>query len=142
MLKYIIYFITLLSLLSANKTGDLLINVTNIRNNNGLIAYIIFDSQAGWPNNIQEAYTLGTSNISEGNCTIAIMDIPYGKYAISILHDENNNQKLDKNFLGIPQEGIGASNNNYRRYGAPLYEESLINIVSKNNYQVIKLKYY
>ena len=38
-------------------------------------------------------------------------DIPDGKYAISLFQDENNNHKLDKNFLGIPKEGYGFSNN-------------------------------
>lgn len=34
-----------------------------------------------------------------------------GQYAIKIMHDENNNGKLDRNMLGIPSEGYGFSNN-------------------------------
>jgi len=34
-----------------------------------------------------------------------------GTYAVSAFHDENSNGKLDRNFMGIPREGVGASNN-------------------------------
>ena len=38
-------------------------------------------------------------------------DLPAGVYAVSVFHDENMNQKLDKNFVGVPKEEYGASNN-------------------------------
>jgi len=34
-----------------------------------------------------------------------------GRYAVSVFHDENSNGKMDTNFIGIPREGVGASNN-------------------------------
>jgi len=40
-----------------------------------------------------------------------------GKYAVSVFHDENSNGKLDTNFLGIPREGVGASNNAKGHFG-------------------------
>ena len=41
------------------------------------------------------------------------------------MHDENRNGKLDTNFLGIPKEGVGASNNPKSRFGPPSFEESM-----------------
>lgn len=38
-------------------------------------------------------------------------NLPKGRYAVRIFHDENNNGKLDTNFLGIPKESWGTSNN-------------------------------
>ncbi len=38
-------------------------------------------------------------------------DLPAGTYAIKVFHDENNNGELDTNFIGIPKEGVGFSNN-------------------------------
>ena len=38
-------------------------------------------------------------------------DLPPGTYAVQVMHDENENNKLDTNFLGIPTEGYGFSNN-------------------------------
>ncbi len=37
-------------------------------------------------------------------------DIPPGRYALAVIHDENMNGKLDANWLGVPKEGYGFSN--------------------------------
>ena len=37
--------------------------------------------------------------------------VPYGEYAVSVVHDENDNGEIDRGFLGIPKEGYGVSNN-------------------------------
>jgi hypothetical protein len=47
-----------------------------------------------------------------------------GTYAVIVFHDENQDGKLDKNFLGVPQEGYGASNNVRHLMSAPEFEEA------------------
>jgi len=51
---------------------------------------------------------------------VAFTDLHDGVYAVSVFHDENENQKLDKDFVGIPKEGYGASNNPKKRWSAEL----------------------
>jgi uncharacterized protein (DUF2141 family) len=51
-------------------------------------------------------------------------NLPSGTYAVLVHHDENDNRKFDKNFLGIPLEGYGASNNRTRALRAPSWGES------------------
>jgi uncharacterized protein (DUF2141 family) len=51
-------------------------------------------------------------------------DVPHGEYAIKIFHDENGNEKLDTNFLGIPKEKFGFSNDALGRFGPPSYEQA------------------
>ena len=41
-----------------------------------------------------------------------------------VFHDENMNQKLDKDFVGIPKEGYGASNNPKKKIGPPSFEDA------------------
>jgi uncharacterized protein (DUF2141 family) len=50
--------------------------------------------------------------------------VPYGEYAIKIFHDENGNQKLDTNFIGMPKEKFGFSNDALGRFGPPSYEQA------------------
>jgi uncharacterized protein (DUF2141 family) len=45
-------------------------------------------------------------------------------YAAAVFHDENMNGKFDKNIIGIPKEGYGASNNPERRMRPPSFEET------------------
>ena len=54
-----------------------------------------------------------------------------GKYSIALYHDENGNRKFDQNFLGIPQEGFGFSNNPELRFGLPKQEEMLFEVDAK-----------
>ena len=61
-----------------------------------------------------ETYTLGESN------NYVLTDIPAGEYALMVYYDENDNLEIDRNFIGIPTEPLGFSNN-YRPKGPPSY---------------------
>lgn len=51
-------------------------------------------------------------------------DIPPGTYAMAVVHDENMNGKLDTNWLGIPTEGYGFSNNAKAVLSAPPFSDA------------------
>jgi uncharacterized protein (DUF2141 family) len=53
-------------------------------------------------------------------CTFG--DVSPGTYAVAVFHDENGNGKLDTNFLGLPAEGVGTSNNRRPLVGPPTWE--------------------
>jgi len=48
-------------------------------------------------------------------------DMPKGTYALAVVHDKNMNGKLDTNFMGIPTEGYGFSNNAKALLSAPSF---------------------
>ena len=50
--------------------------------------------------------------------------IPWGEYAVKLFHDANDNDKLDTNFLGIPKEDYGFSNNVRGRFGPPSFDKA------------------
>lgn len=60
-----------------------------------------------------------------------------GEYALTAYHDENDNKKLDSNFIGIPSEPTGLSNNHRPRFGPPKYKKAAIDIL--DNQQVIEI---
>ncbi len=60
-------------------------------------------------------------------------DIPNGIYAVSIFQDTNNNGRLDKNFLGIPTEKYGFSNNIKPLFRGANFEESKFILNSDKN---------
>ena len=51
-------------------------------------------------------------------------ELAEGKYAVAVFHDENKNGILDKNYLGIPTEAYGFSNNARRTFSAPSFKEA------------------
>ena len=66
-------------------------------------------------------------------------EIPDGEYAIAFFIDANGNKKLDKNFLGIPKEQYGFSNNAMGTLSAPTFEQAKFQVAG-NTVQNIKLK--
>ena len=81
------------------------------------------------------------SAVTAKTLTLIIPVSKVGKYAINILHDKNNNNKLDTNILGIPTEGWGCSNDARGVMSAPKFANKLFS-VSANKSIIINLVYY
>jgi uncharacterized protein (DUF2141 family) len=90
---------------------NLTVNVSGLRSNKGTLYISLYNSKEGYPKTHTKAFRLSYGTIANGKCTVSFDAIPKGLYAIACYHDENSNGKLDTNFLGIPKEGTGASNN-------------------------------
>jgi uncharacterized protein (DUF2141 family) len=109
---------------STNAT--LTVRVIGARNARGKIRVALFRSAEGFPGDASKAFRLENAPIDPQtlNTQIVLADLPAGHYALSVFHDENLNEKLDKNFMGIPKEGYGVSNNPGRKMRAPTFEEA------------------
>ena len=59
--------------------------------------------------------------IQNRQCEWVIDQLPYGEYAVMLYHDQNGNGKMDKNWIGLPLEPYGFSNNARPRLGAPSF---------------------
>lgn len=94
----------------AVQAGELAVTITDIRESQGLLMVSVVNSDAAWNN---QAKPVAAQKIAavKGEMTLNFPDLPPGKYAVQVMHDENGNNKLDANFLGIPSEGYGFSNN-------------------------------
>jgi uncharacterized protein (DUF2141 family) len=69
-------------------------------------------------------------------------NLPQGTYAVSVIHDENKNGKLDFDSMGMPVEGYGASNNPEKRMGPPNPEETTFALKQAPVTTEIKLIYW
>lgn len=107
----------------------LTVSVCGLKNRDGRVLALLFSSSSGFPGEVAKAYArTRTADLSEGRATIVFGDIPVGTYAVAVLHDENANGKLDTNLLGIPEEGVGASNRAKRRLGPPRWSDAKIEV--------------
>ncbi len=87
------------------------INISNLRNDDGQVAALLFDSRDGFPSNKENAVMTLTGSIEDGNAVLTFTDVPFGVYAVSVIHDENMNESLNKSIFGAPTEGYWISNN-------------------------------
>lgn len=97
------------------------VEVVGIRNDKGQISCALYSSAAGFPKQGEKAAAHVVAPISKGEAICEFPGIAAGTYAVSVFHDENSNGKLDTNFLGIPREGVGASNDARGHMGPPKF---------------------
>lgn len=58
-----------------------------------------------------------TVELTADTITVVFENLEPGDYAVSVIHDRNNNGKLDTNTLGIPKEGFAFGNNAWESSG-------------------------
>ncbi|MEM6959050.1 MAG: DUF2141 domain-containing protein [Myxococcota bacterium] len=104
------------------------IRIEGIRNSDGLVACALFDQAGPFPGDKERAAHGEALPAEAGVMEFVFFDVTPGRYAVSVLHDENSNGRLDTNLLGMPKEGYGISNGAFRRFGPPRFEEAALHV--------------
>jgi uncharacterized protein (DUF2141 family) len=96
--------------------------VGKLRAPKGNIACRLFFQEKSFPRGTES--TIRKSVRVSGDFARCVFEnVPPGTYAMTVIHDENDNGKLDKNFIGMPTEGYGVSNNKTHATSAPVWSE-------------------
>lgn len=109
-------------------TGELRVSVKGLSSNKGRVRFKLFhteDTYTRQEDAFREEFVVITDRTSEW----LVKDIPPQDYAVVIYHDENNNEEFDKNFLGIPKEAYGFSNNVRPKLAQPSYADVKFRLV-------------
>jgi len=92
------------------ETCSLTIDVSELRNSEGTVQFALYNREDALPDEHYKKYFKKlTGKIVNGASTVTFENLPEGKYAVNILHDENNDGKIKKGII-LPKEGIGFSN--------------------------------
>lgn len=144
MVKNFLLTLILVGLLASGalaQTSTITVNITNLRNDNGKCYVCIYSKADGFLKMSQGASRQGQT-IKGGTAHFQFEQVKDGNYAIAAFHDENDNGKLDQNFLGIPKEGVGVSNNHMSSFGPPKYSDAKFEVAAGKNVELeIRLKY-
>ena len=130
-LSYFTLFLTGV-LLQAQNTIN--VEMSGFESNNGKASIGLFNEEETF---LREANWKRFSEINNYKATATFTDIPDGIYAVSVYHDENDNERLDLIMGMIPKEDTGTSNNPKVTMGPPKWEES---IFEAKGGQVVNLK--
>jgi uncharacterized protein (DUF2141 family) len=101
---------TALASSSVALSADLTVTVDGVRSAKGAVILELDNSDAQWDNKAAP-FATGNINAQAGSVVYVFRDLKAGKYSVGVFHDENDNGKFDSNFLGIPKESWGFSNN-------------------------------
>ncbi|NQU52195.1 MAG: DUF2141 domain-containing protein [Bacteroidetes bacterium] len=89
---------------------SLKVDVNGLRNSEGTVVFALYNKKDAFPDEHYEKYLVKlTGKIINGASSVTFENLPAGKYAVNILHDEDNDGKIKKGLI-LPQEGIGFSN--------------------------------
>ena len=123
-------------------TSTLEVEVEGLRSEKGSLDCALFNAPDGFPGPspiVGGAHQLAAST-RPMRCTFDAL--PAGTYAVSVQHDEDGDGELDTNFVGVPTEGYGVTNNVYPGTRAPTFEEAQVSIGDGEQHTfTITLKY-
>jgi uncharacterized protein (DUF2141 family) len=108
----------------ASASDVIRVEIGGLRNDKGQVECALFASAQDFPKNGEKAIAHAKSSISGGHAVCEFSGVVPGRYAVSVFHDENSNGKMDTNFMGIPREGVGASNNARGHFGPPKFDDA------------------
>lgn len=143
-MKAIKYFgavaITVLTATIVYGQATLQVTVENIKETKGTIRVGLFASEEKFLKDVVEGKIVSAS---ASEVTVIFESLKPGTYAVSVIHDANENGELDTNMIGIPNEGFAFGNNAMGMFGPPTFKEAQVVLKDKTkSQQSIKLKYF
>jgi uncharacterized protein (DUF2141 family) len=120
--------------------GRLHVEVEGLRSDRGHLLAALYDRPEGFPREGEPAHRTKVA-IKGGRASVDFADLAPGSYAIAVLHDENDNGKLDSNWVKIPKEGFGVSRFEKLRMSAPSFDDSKIDFTGGELTVAVKIHY-
>jgi uncharacterized protein (DUF2141 family) len=106
-------------------------DVSNLKNDKGVCRACLVNNAASFSTETSRPYRCIAVAITKQVAHAVFNHIPAGTYALFVFHDANSNNKMDRNFIGIPKEGYGASQNRLPFASAPSYNDNKFIVENK-----------
>jgi uncharacterized protein (DUF2141 family) len=121
---------------------SLTVEVNNLRNSKGTVQFTLYNREDAFPDEHYKKYFKKLKGeIVNGVSTATFENLPEGKYAVNILHDENNDGKIKKGMI-LPREGIGFSNFQFIGISnRPTFSKAAFNVTNNKSVSV-KIIYF
>jgi uncharacterized protein (DUF2141 family) len=122
-------------------TAALTVRVGHLRNDRGRVAVALFASAKDFPEQ-RRALAGRLTRIRSGHASVHFDGLVPGVYAVAVLHDENENDEMDFNFLGMPREGYGFSNDASAPFGPPSFAAAAFTLRPRPSFIAIETRYF
>jgi uncharacterized protein (DUF2141 family) len=127
--------------IAANASADtsLAVAVSGLRNVKGNVLVCLTANSKAFPDCSKDPKALKRTIKANAASSISFGEVAPGTYALSLIHDENGNGKLDTS-LAIPKEGFGFSRNPKITFGPPSFKAASFALNGAGS-QSVKMKY-
>jgi uncharacterized protein (DUF2141 family) len=112
--------------LSAQQSATVTLNVTDLRSTEGQLVVCLFATRDRFPTcRAGDGVPRHVFPVTARTMRVAVPLPRTGSYAVTVIHDEDTNGRLRQNFIGMPVEGVGVSNN---PGGIPRFAGSVVDL--------------
>lgn len=122
---------------SAAVAAELSVRIDNLRSSEGNVRVGLFNSAVDFPRRQFKGEAVESNS---GAVVVLFKDLPAGIYAISAYQDLNDNQKLDTNAMGRPNEPHGFSKDARGTFGPPSFDDAGFAVQEGSNVITVKLR--
>lgn len=122
---------------AAAKTGTVIVDIVGLHSAQGRVYVAMYCGEAGFPDDKKKACASKITDAQKGRVRVVFEAVRAGEFAVSMIHDENSNRTLDRNFLGIPKEGWGTSRDAKASFGPPSYSDARLELAAGEKKQVV-----
>ena len=116
------------------------VRIEALRNDKGTVYVSLFDNKKAFGDN-KNAVVSGQARPANRTAVVVLDNMAPGKYALSFIHDENDNKKLDTSWIGIPKEGFGYSKDVMGKFGPPKFDDAVMDVPAGAVTVVMHTKY-
>lgn len=116
------------------------VTIQGTRSGNGYLYVALFSTPAGFPDGDYSIQHIKLKAAPEP-LTVVFNDLAPGTYAVGAYHDENNNRRLDTDFIGYPTEGYALSNGIRAVFSRPRFIDAAIPVGSEHAHVTLCIKY-
>ena len=112
---------------AASHAADLTVEVSGAKSTQGTVSAALYNSADTWlkePQKLQGARAPAAQPVT----VLVFRNLPPGRYALSAFHDENGNEKVDTNVVGVPTERTGFSRDARGRMGPAAFDDAVIDV--------------
>lgn len=111
---------------AASGPATLDVTVTGLKHTRGALLACVWKDKSGFPTCQKSTGAVRqTVKITGTTMKVRFTGLAAGSYGVSVHHDEDGDGKLKSNFIGMPKEGVGISNN---PGGMPSWSKALVQI--------------
>jgi uncharacterized protein (DUF2141 family) len=118
----------------------LIVSIQGTRNADGYLFVALFSTPDGFPDGDYSIRHLKLKAAAE-TLTVVFDDLAPGRYAVGAYHDENNNGRLDTDFIGYPKEGYALSNGIRAVFSRPRFIDAAFPVTGEDAHVTLRIQY-
>ena len=121
--------------------ADVRVTVTGLRSEKGLIQACLTTNPHSFPDCSHDSTAHALTVPASAPVVLDFGEVPEGRYAIALLHDENGNGRSDRALAMIPKEGFGFSRDAPVHFGPPKFAAAAFEVGAEPVVQKIRMRY-